>query len=35
MLICLFVFMYPINVKTAEPIEPNIFEYLTPDKVYD
>ena len=36
-LACLFVCLYPINVKTAEPIEPNFFvgHLGTPGKVYE
>ena len=34
---CPFVCLYPINVKTAEPIGPTFFKgpYLTPRKVYE
>ena len=34
---CLFVCLYPINVKTAEPIGPNFFvgHYVTIGKVYE
>ena len=35
--VCLSVCLYPINVKTAEPIEPKFFvgHLGTPGKVYD
>ena len=34
---CLFVCLYPINVKTAEPIRPEFFvgHHVTPGKVYE
>ena len=34
LLVCQSVCLYPINVNTAEPIEPNIFEatHMTPGK---
>ena len=34
--VCLLVCLYPINVKTAEPIGPNFFvgHHVTPGKVY-
>ena len=34
---CLFVCLYPINVKTAEPIGPKFFvgPHVTPTKVYE
>ena len=35
--VCLSVCLYPINVKTAEPIGPKFFvkPHVTPGKVYD
>ena len=35
--VCLFVCLYPINVKTAEPIGPKFFmgHLGTPGKVYE
>ena len=35
--VCLFVCVYQINVKTAEPIAPNVFvgPYMTTGKVYE
>ena len=35
--VCMSVCLYPINVKTAEPIGPKLFEgpHLTPGKVYE
>ena len=35
--VCLFVFLYPINVKTAEPIGPKFFvgHHVTTGKVYE
>ena len=35
--VCLFVCLYPINVKTAEPIGPKFFvgHHVTTGKVYD
>ena len=35
--VCLFVCLYPINVKTAEPIRPKFFvgHHVTPWKVYE
>ena len=35
--VCLFVCLYPINVKTAEPIGPKFFvgHHVIPGKVYE
>jgi len=35
--VCLFVWLYPINVKTAEPIGPKFFvgHHVTTGKVYE
>ena len=37
MFVCLFVCLYPINVKTAEPIGPKFFvgHHVTTGKVYE